>query len=76
MTNKYFNNLLVSMVKCNDMLYFIKKEDEFVTVIHCLIETWAKKHGYDTQEIMEILLNDEIMIREEIERNRKKKLQN
>lgn len=75
MTNKYFMDLLAARIKCNAILSFIKKEDEFVSTIHCLIETWAKKTGYDTQEIIEILLSDEIMIRDEIERNRKNKLQ-
>lgn len=76
MTNKYFRRLLFARIKCSDLLDFIQEEDEFVSVLHGIIETWAKKTGYDTQEIMEILLSDEKMIREEIERNRKKKLHN
>ena len=75
MTNKYMKMLLSVQIKCTDELLKIEEEDELVSVLHACIETWAKKTGYDTLEIMNMLVSDEKMVQEEIERNRQKQLQ-
>ena len=76
MTNKYMKMMLSVQIKCTDELLKIEEEDELVSVLHACIETWAKKTGYDTLEIMELLVSDEKMVRAEIERNRQKQIAN
>lgn len=75
MTNKYMKTLLEVQIKCTNELLKVEEEDELVSVLHACIETWAKKTGYDTLEIMNMLVSDENMVRKEIERNRQKQLQ-
>ena len=76
MTNKYMKTLLEVQIKCTNELLKVEEEDELVSVLHACIEKWAKKTGYDTLEIMNMLVSEEKMVREEIERNRQKQIAN
>lgn len=76
MTDKYMEMMLKTQIKCTHELLKIQEEDELVSILHACITVWAKKTGYDALEIMEILVSDEKMVREEIERKRQKQLLN
>ena len=72
MTKKYLKTLLSVQVQCTDQLLKIQEEDELICTLYSCIHAWAKKKGYDALEIMEMLVAEEKVVRNEIDRNRQK----
>lgn len=76
MTNKYMKMLLSVQIQCTGQLLKIQEEDELICTLYGCIHAWAKKKGYDALEIMEMLVAEEKVVRNEIDRNRQKHIAN